>query len=66
MELFFNCIAGAMGPEHILTDGSGVFTKGNENARCQSSEKDVIRASGNEDFGERTLEGGEKKTLSVG
>lgn len=68
MGLFFNCIVGVIGPEHILMDGSGVFTRGNENAHCQSSEKDVILAAGNEDFGKQTWDGGEKKTffLSVG
>lgn len=46
-------------------DGSGVFTKGNENAHCQSPEKDVIRTAGNEDVGERTLDGGEEKTFCL-
>ena len=45
-------------------DGSGVFTKGNENVHCQSSKKDVIRTTGNEDFGRRALGGGEER-LSV-
>lgn len=46
-------------------DGSGVFSKGNENVHCQSPEKDVIRAAGNEDFGKRTLDAGEKQTFSL-
>lgn len=63
VELFFNCIVGVTGPEHILMDGSGVFMKGNENVHCQSSKKDVIRATGNEDFGKWALGRGEKKTF---
>jgi hypothetical protein len=53
MELFCDCIVGVKGPEHTLMDGSGVFTKGNENAHCQPCKKDVIPAAGNEDFGSR-------------
>lgn len=49
--------------EHLLVDGSGVFTKGNENVHCQSSKKDVICAAGNEDFGKQALDGGEEKTF---
>lgn len=64
MELSCDCIVGVVGPEHILMDGSGVSTKGNENVHCQSSKKDVIRTTGNEDFGKRTLGGGEER-LSV-
>lgn len=47
-------------------EGSGVFTKGNENVHCQSSKKDVIRTAGNEDFGKRVLGRGEKKTSYLG
>lgn len=64
MELSCDCIVGVIGPEHILMDGSGVSTKGNENVHCQSSKKDVIRTTGNEDFGKRALGGGEER-LSV-
>lgn len=46
-------------------DGSGVFSKGNEIVHCQSSKKDVIRAAGNEDFGKRTLDAGEKRTFCL-
>lgn len=63
--LFCDCIVGVRGPEHLLVDGSGVFTKGNENAHCQSSKKDVIRAAGNEDFGKRALDGGVEKTFCL-
>lgn len=48
-----------------ILDGSGVFTKGNENVHCQSSKKDVICAAGNEDFGKQALDGGEKDFLSA-
>lgn len=65
MELFFNCIVGVIGPKHILMGGSGVFTKGNENIHCQSSEKDVIRVAGNEAVGKQALDGGEKKTFCL-
>lgn len=47
-------------------EGSGVFTKGNENVHCQSSKKDVIRTAGNEDFGKRVFSRGEKKTSYLG
>ena len=60
-ELFCDCIVGVVGLEHLLVDGSGVFTKGNENVHCQSSKKDVICASGNEDFGKQALDGGKEK-----
>lgn len=64
MELSCDCVVGVIGPEHILMDGSGVSTKGNENVHCQSSKKDVIRTTGNEDFGKWALGGGEER-LSV-
>ena len=60
-ELFCDCIVGVIGLEHLLVDGSGVFTKGNENVHCQYSKKDVICASGNEDFGKQALDGGKEK-----
>lgn len=65
VELFCDCIVGVIGPEHLLVDGSGVFTKGNENVHCQSSKKDVIRAAENEDFGKRALGGDEGKTFCL-
>lgn len=66
MQPSCDCIAGVLGPEHILRDGSGVSTKGNENVHCQSSKKDVIRTTGNEDFGEQALGGGEERLSNCG
>lgn len=65
MELFCDCMAGVRGSEHTLMDGSGVFTKGNENVHCQPSKKDVIPAAGNEDLGKQALVGDEKKTFCL-
>lgn len=64
VELSCDCIVKVVGSEHILTDGSRVSTKGNENVHCQSSKKDVIRTTGNEDFGKRAS-GGSEERLSV-
>lgn len=65
MALFCVCIVEVTGPEHILTDGSGVFTKGNENVHCRSSKKDVIRAAGSEDFGKQVSGGTQEKTFCL-